>query len=129
MPSNDLFELAAQYRAGLRQMFDVVRAATGGCQCNLRDEWSQLMDSGVPKRSPDLTIDGITCLACLVEAVYEESIGSDVFDAEMISEIKMRLGDHSVIAALEDENGKLHYRIVERPAIDPLFDEEDPSTD
>ena len=117
-------------------MWHAIRNATNGCQCELRDDWSKLLDSGVDKRSPELTINGKTCLACTIEGIYEEAIGSEIFDAEMISEIKMKLGDHSVIVQTVDDNGAMRYVIAERAALeklddllDHISDEDPPSTD
>lgn len=129
----ELWDSAIRYRNYLRKMWDEVRFHSGGCECNLRDDWDVLMDKGVDKRSAELTEDGIVCLACRIEGIYEEAVGSEVFDDEAITEIKIRLGQHSVISSYYDENGKLHYDIVKREAVDPIdldsLDEEDPSTD
>lgn len=129
----DIWDMAVRYRNYLRKMWDEVRFHSGGCECNLKDNWDVLMDNGVDKRSPELTEDGVTCLACRIEGIYEEAVGSEVFDDEAITEIKIRLGQHSVISSYYDENGKLHYDIVKREAVDPIdldaLDEEDPSTD
>lgn len=129
----ELWESATRYRASLRKMWDEVRFHSGGCQCNLRDDWDIMLDDGVDKRSPKLTVDGVTCLACRIEAIYEEAVGVEVFEAESITEIKMRLGDHSVITHSYDDNGKLHYEIVQREALEGFdlddWDEDDTSTD
>lgn len=128
---NELWDSATRYRSSLRKMWDEVRFETNGCQCNLRDDWSMLLDSGVDKRSPEMTSDGVTCLACRVEAIYEEAVGIEVFEAETITEIKMRLGDHSVISRTYDDNGQLHYEIVKREALEDLdidvLDDDDPT--
>ena len=124
---DNFWNLTTTYRNGLRTMFNVVREVTGGCSCEMRDDWHLLMDNdGVPARDPRLTVNGVNCLCCQVESVYATAVGEDVLEAELLSEIKMRLGDHSVIAQMPDENGKMHYRIVRRDALG-LGD--DPSTD
>lgn len=129
----ELWDAATKYRSMLRRMWDEVRFASNGCKCNLRDDWDVLLDSGVDKRSPKLTIDGVTCLACRIEALYEEAVGIEVFEAEAITEIKMRLGDHSVIQEVTDDNGAVRYAIVEREALEGFdiddWDEDDTSTD
>lgn len=131
--NEELWDSATRYRTSLRKMWDEVRFQTGGCQCNLRDDWDVLLDNGVDKRSPKLTVDGITCLACRIESIYEEAVGLEVFEAETITEIKMRLGDHSIISRSYDENGKLQYNIEKREALEGFdiddWDEDDPSTD
>lgn len=125
----DLWDLATRYRKSLRQMWDEVRFHTAGCQCDLRDDWDILMDSGIDKRSPELTNDGVTCLACRIEGIYELAVGPEIFDAETITELRMRLGDHSVISQTFDESGKLHYQIVKREAVDKIdlemYDQDD----
>jgi hypothetical protein len=125
---DDVWIAATRYRAALRKMFDEIRFDTAGCQCNLRDDWADLLDSGVDKRDSRLTEDGRTCIACRCEAIYEEAVGTEIFEAEAVAEIKMRLGDHSVIAQVEDENGALRYTIVEREALESfneMFDEDE----
>ena len=60
--------------------------------------------------------------------MYRVMRGTEIFEAEAVAEIKMRLGDHSVIAQVEDENGALRYTIVEREALETLeelFDEDE----
>lgn len=114
-----VWDLTVAYRTGLRTMFNVVRKSTGGCSCNLRSDWTLLMDNhNVPARDPRLTTDGKNCLCCEVETVYVSAVGEDVYEAELLSEIRMQLGDHSVIVQTEDEDGRTKYQIVKRDALE-----------
>lgn len=96
MTDQELYNEALRYRQAVEKMYWLINSNTQ-CECEFKDNWTELMDKGIPGTSPRLRKRGFICMFCKSEDIYSEAIGEELFLEQTAIRIDMFLERGKII--------------------------------